>query len=913
MSHKITVAAAMALVALLACQRMKPSEDLLKEARQAHTRGENRAAVIQLKNLLQQEPGHAIARHMLGELHLALGDPASAEKELRRALSLGHPRKDVLPPLVRALLEQASYQGVLDELQAEPPTAAVLAWRGHAQFGLGKNEDAGQLYTEALRKDPDLVEAHLGQARLALVRGDADGAAGMVERALAAAPRNTQTLRFKGDLLRSRGQLEAAMTTYRAILTIDPNNVQAHADIAASLLQSGKPALARTQLAAARKLQPGSLVLVYAQALLEYAEGKHKTALEHAQMVLRAAPEHMPSYLLAATIELAIGATAQARTHVLRYRQGQPKEIYGIRLQALCDLRENKPQDALALVEPLLAAGSQDIDLLAIGGEAAMRAGKHELAGRWFALASSQAPESSQLLAANGLSLLSQGQDARAVDALEQAARQDGPASRAGALLVMTHLRTRNFAQAKAQVAAMEAQGDNPAVQNLKGGVFLVSGDPDAARRAFSRALKIDPGHMPALDNLVELDLMEKKLPQARKRYQAALERNRGNVPLMMSLARLEARTGNPAAAIAWLEQASKAAPDAAAPMQALAALYLRTGQAERALALAQRYQASRPAEAAAIDLVAQAAAAAGKHQLALASLQKLTALNPANAELFMRLARNQLALRQKAEALHSVRKAIAIEPQREEALALASALMIDSRAFDDARKLARLAQQRQPKAGIGYKLEADALLEDAKPQEALALYERAFGLQRSGPLMIALHRAMHAAGKLQEARQRMDAWLAQQPQDQPTRLYFASHLLQLGDHAAARHEYETILQNDPDNVLALNDLAWALLQLKDAGALRPAERAHRLAPANPAVADTLAWILVESGKPARAVPLLKKALESAPTSHDIRLHYAHALFRTGDKKGARSQCEQLLAVQGFALRSEVQSLIARM
>jgi putative PEP-CTERM system TPR-repeat lipoprotein len=319
------------------------------------------------------------------------------------------------------------------------------------------------------------------------------------------------------------------------------------------------------------------------------------------------------------------------------------------------------------------------------------------------------------------------------------------------------------------------------------------------------------------------------------------------------------------------------------------------------------------PNDAASLDLLAQAAAAAGKPALALDNLQKLAALQPANADLHMRIARTQLILSQKDAALVAARKAIAIEPTREDALALASSLMIDRRAFDDARKLARTVQERQPSAGIGFKLEGDALLEAGKAAEAAARYERGLELQRSGPMFIALHRALHAAAQGKMADQRMRDWLAQYASDQPTRLYYASHLLQRSEFAAARHEYELILQRDPDNVVALNDLAWALLQLKDEGALRTAERAYKLAPANPAVADTLAWILAESGKPARALPLLKKALETAPTAADIRLHYAHALYRSGDKRAARSQCEQLLAVRDFPRRAEVQGLLAQL
>ena len=914
MSRLITVAAGLTLAALLACQRMKPVDDVLQDARSAHARGEDRAAVIELKNLLQQEPGNGAARRMLAELHLLQGDPASAEKELRRALALGQPRAQLLPLLVKALLAQGAYQGVLDELHADANTAAVLAWRGQALSGLGKAADAGQLYAQALDKDGRLVAAHLGQAGLALLRSDAKAAMSSVEQALAAQPRDIDALRFKGDLQRAQGDLASALATYQAILAQDKHNLQAYADMAAIYMQQGRPALARQQLAAARQLQPGSLVVLYAQALLELGEGKHKAALEHAQAVLHAAPDHMPSLLLAAAAELATGATAQARAHVQHYRQRLPGEPFALRLQAMCDLREGKAQDALALLEPVVSSGLQDVDLLALAGEAAMRSGRHELAARWFGLASSLAPESGSLLAANGLSLLSQGQDARAVEALSQAARKDGAAAeRAGVLLVMAHLRARHFTEAMAQVKRLQAQGDNPAVENLKGGVLLASGDMTGARQAYARALALDPAHMPALDNLAELDLLEKKGPQARQRYQAALRQQRDSLPLLMALAKLEARLGDSAAAVAWLERAHATAPDAQAPALALAGLYLRQGQADKALQQAQRLHALRPDDRSCLDLLAQSAAAAGKHALALDSLQKLAALQSNDAELQLRIARTELVLQQKPAALVAAHKALALEPAREEALVLASALMLDRRAYDDARKLARAAQQRLPSKAIGFKLEGDALLEQGKAGEALAQYEHGFSLQASGPMLIALHRALHAAGKHAAAQQRIAAWLAGHPADQATRLYYASFLLQAMDFAAARLEYQALLARDPDNVLALNDLAWTLLQLKDGDPLRLAEKAFRLAPANPAVADTLAWIYAETGKPARALPLLKKALENAPAAADIRLHYAHALFRSGDKRGARQQCEQLLALQDFPRRAEVQGLLARL
>jgi cytochrome c-type biogenesis protein CcmH/NrfG len=94
------------LVVLAGCSRMHSDNQLMTEAQQFMAKGETKAAVIQLKNVLQQTPSNGGARLMLGKLYLDSGDVMSAEKELRRALELGANSGDVMPSLGRSLLLQ---------------------------------------------------------------------------------------------------------------------------------------------------------------------------------------------------------------------------------------------------------------------------------------------------------------------------------------------------------------------------------------------------------------------------------------------------------------------------------------------------------------------------------------------------------------------------------------------------------------------------------------------------------------------------------------------------------------------------------------------------------------------------------------------------------------------------------------
>src|SRR5690349_3877626 len=71
------------------CNRSKPTEQLLADAKQYQQKGETKAALIELKNAVANSPENGEARLALGALDVETGDFVSAEKELRKALSLG--------------------------------------------------------------------------------------------------------------------------------------------------------------------------------------------------------------------------------------------------------------------------------------------------------------------------------------------------------------------------------------------------------------------------------------------------------------------------------------------------------------------------------------------------------------------------------------------------------------------------------------------------------------------------------------------------------------------------------------------------------------------------------------------------------------------------------------------------------
>ena len=103
------------------------------------------------------------------------------------------------------------------------------------------------------------------------------------------------------------------------------------------------------------------------------------------------------------------------------------------------------------------------------------------------------------------------------------------------------------------------------------------------------------------------------------------------------------------------------------------------------------------------------------------------------------------------------------------------------------------------------------------------------------------------------------------------------------------------MLEQQPNDPLLLNNLAWALWQQKDPQAVAIAQKANTLAPANPAIADTLGWMLVEQGDTKKGLELLEKASAAAPQQRDIALHLAKAQIKDGRKDAARATLQSLM------------------
>jgi predicted Zn-dependent protease len=114
--------------------------------------------------------------------------------------------------------------------------------------------------------------------------------------------------------------------------------------------------------------------------------------------------------------------------------------------------------------------------------------------------------------------------------------------------------------------------------------------------------------------------------------------------------------------------------------------------------------------------------------------------------------------------------------------------------------------------------------------------------------------------------------------------------------------------------LVVLNNLAWSFFEIKDPRALGFAEQALKLKPDNPAVMDTLGWLLVQQGQTERGIRLLQQALGKQPDAAEIQFHLALAFSQTGDRRRAVSELERLLASgAAFPQEREARTLLTKL
>jgi tetratricopeptide (TPR) repeat protein len=290
---------------------------------------------------------------------------------------------------------------------------------------------------------------------------------------------------------------------------------------------------------------------------------------------------------------------------------------------------------------------------------------------------------------------------------------------------------------------------------------------------------------------------------------------------------------------------------------------------------------------------------------------EKLEASQNGTESYWLTTAGVHAALGQPAMARLALGQAAKIAPESK-AVALATAqLNLRTGDVDAARASLADMEKRFPDEPQVLALRAEVHGAAREHAEAAAALEALAAKQPSAAIAAALFQARSRAG-LPNAHASLERWLVDHPKDHSVRQLYADALRVAGNSAGAAAELEKVIADQPDNVAALNNLAWVYYLARDSRAVATSRRAYQRAPKVPEVADTHGWLLVEAGSLKEGIEVLEAANASAgAVQGEIRFHLAAALARAGERERAVGLLKDILTNAGpFPSQSQAAELL---
>jgi Tfp pilus assembly protein PilF len=304
-----------------------------------------------------------------------------------------------------------------------------------------------------------------------------------------------------------------------------------------------------------------------------------------------------------------------------------------------------------------------------------------------------------------------------------------------------------------------------------------------------------------------------------------------------------------------------------------------------------------------------QAQSQLGQKKEAVDSFRRYASLDTASAMPQILLGNALWSAGDRSGATKAMNAAAKISPNAPEVKAAQINLMFAQGQADAAVASAKSFQSANPGTAADLLL-SDALVKARRTDQASDILAKSLASKPDGTVLSRLVRLSLAAKDNRKAETLLSDWLKRDPKDIAVRLEYADFLQHMNENQRAREQYELVLKQEPENPLAMNNLGWLLQSSDPKRALDILNRASKLSPNSPDVADTMGWIKVHQRDPAGGLSDIQRAHALRPGDAQITLHLAVALDGNARRAEARALLQPLLANNvNDKIRSEAKKL----
>jgi len=848
------------LFVLPGCGNQTDSSGATSHINRAETyadQGQYRSALIEVRNAIQAEPDNVQHIVRLGELYLEIGAVEDASDLLAPWLD-DYPGS-VAIPLARAYVERGKHLSATETLEKyedytpEQELQASLI-RAEALRLSGNPEEALARFRELMKSGESSVAAATGTLETLLTLNRTSQAIGTADEWLSRNQAEPSVLYWKGYAQYLENQLESASATLTDAVTALPS-----ADIFLPIRRNILTTLSRVLTEQGKITEAQVYNRVLAENTNSEARGRLESAIE----------------------AIARGNLDEAReTLEDLMRQDPDNQFVGLTLGVL-NLQEGRKDEALTLLEENIDAEITPTPFIRAAMMAKIDSGKREEALATLSRAVESRPNDVDLLAMHGLLALSlPSQSETGIASLSKALELDSSRSRLRLALARHYMQQGKQEQALGQlrVALTQTPTDWPVTQYYLS-VLLNNGQEAEAKDVKNSLLNgfADEPRAITLAAMTEYRLGE--VETARSRLEEQIENDPDNATALATLALVYQGEGENEKAVSALVKAALLSPDSISPIQGAGRLYARDNSPDEVVSWLMGIAEEHP------ELAVNSTALAAQIQVQQRKLAEARRLLESISEEYQ----NDTATRVEGQLLAAEAEAAASNenwPEARAKAAEAATLQPENLRFalvpvniygQEGKYQEALNSLDELESVHGENTAIDLmrarLLASSEGQEEAWSYLQRRWQETQKPQLLPVLVGLAKTQSPDDIDELTRAWVEAQPESATALLSRAEYQMTSGDESGAIASYQAAIGYQPDNPVALNNLAWLLREKEPEQAINLARQAQELAPDNAAILDTYGWILHLAGRHEDAKPLIEKALALSPENEDIRRH----------------------------------------
>lgn len=905
--NKLLITSAVVLAfSISACSEQKSAEQLISSAYQYSQQGKFANAIIDYKNAVRLAPKNVEARLGLGEAYLNQGNFISAEKELDRAVDLqaSYAQAAILLAQVKTRLNKFEEVEQLVELSEElndNDYLTILSYAGMASLANDQTTKAQDYFSQATAILPKSPFSKLSQAYLYYIDRDFAQGIQIIDNLLTEQNSFSEASLLQGYLYFALSSFEQASDSFSLYLDSYPLDQNIRFFLVNSLIKAGKFERANTltdELLSTFKDSP--LALQY-KSQIEYQAGNYIEAKGYASQAVSYDDSFVIANMIAGISSYQLGELEQAYDYLISLDNILPitHPINAILLSIKIKLGHT---DDIALsVDKLkrIKNSDSDSDLLQISSLELMKAGDLSAAQSLLNKAAQVSPNNAKLQVRQGTLLLSQ-RDLSGVKSLENALSIDASLHDTEFALARQYLRDNEVLKAQVIANKWLTSKNYQVPGNILSGLIAMKLEKvEEAQQYFQHALALEPKSVSAIYNLAIVAAFKKEAIKAIAGFKEVIELSPNHHNAIRRYTILQTRRGNSSDAISFLNalhEENKVNGNKVHKNLVIGlAQNLRiTKQAPAAIELLESLKAEDNLSARYWSVLASSYLQTRQFEQALSTYELGLNHTPRSYILHVGNIAALEVLQQYSQALALTKVANAYFPDDNNLMTTLAYLELTNNNIQATKRQLSTLKDKGVSNRVITATTAKVAIKEKKYLVAIELYSELYEQVPSSINAINLARALQFSKQAGEAELILENYLAKVANDNRVRMLLAElySMNNVNNNKSAQiiSTYRKIVDGQPNNVTALNNLAWQQYQSNEIkSAQLNIEKALALAPDNANILESYGVILVANKHYELAIEILSNVINKGSMDVSAKVSLAEAYIAIDKHEQAKA------------------------